>query len=415
LARKTLILIEGSTGNGLRYVQSATRLGLHTITLSSDPTQYDYLAAEGIEAVRVDTDDFGALVRECSRIRGSYDIAGITGFATPDEWVYATVSKLCQHFGLPGPNPESIERCCDKSIQREVLARAGIPIPDFRVATSAMEVESHAAEIGLPVVLKPAVGLGSSGVRLCRSVDEVVDHTTYLLGGKHTWRFSPRVLIEQFAQGPHYYAQTFGNEVLGIGDAEFGPPPHFVYQESTFPAPLTDEEYQRITDVSLSCLRALGLGWGPTTIEFRWTKRGPVVIEVNPRLGGAPGPQLVRAAFGIDLITEHIKLVIGEKSDLRRMHSQTAVARDLLADCDGVVASVRGNHGATAVPGVTEVKLYIKPGMSIVRSGDYRDALGYVVAASPDIEQTRDILQRALNLIDWSITPSLLSAKGNKQ
>lgn len=35
-------------------------------TLSADPAQYDYLAAEGIEAIRVDTDDVDALVRECS-------------------------------------------------------------------------------------------------------------------------------------------------------------------------------------------------------------------------------------------------------------------------------------------------------------------------------------------------------------
>ncbi len=72
-------------------------------------------------------------------------------------------------------------------------------MPAYRLATNATEVESFAAEIGLPVVLKPAVGSGSSGVRLCRNVDELAEHTTYLLGRKHIWRSSPRILVEEFA------------------------------------------------------------------------------------------------------------------------------------------------------------------------------------------------------------------------
>ncbi|TGS84640.1 hypothetical protein EN821_35835, partial [Mesorhizobium sp. M2D.F.Ca.ET.178.01.1.1] len=103
------------------------------------------------------------------------------------------------------------------------------------------------------------------GVRLCRNIDELADHTAYLLGGKHIWRSSPRILIEEFAQGPFYGADIMGNEVIGIEAGDFGPPPHFVFRHLTCPAPLTGDEHRRIADVSLSCLRALGLGWGPTT------------------------------------------------------------------------------------------------------------------------------------------------------
>ncbi|RVD62201.1 ATP-grasp domain-containing protein, partial [Mesorhizobium sp. M4A.F.Ca.ET.029.04.2.1] len=99
----------------------------------------------------------------------------------------ATVGKLCRHFGLPGPNPASIERCCDKFTQRQLLAEAGVPIPAYRLAANAADVQKSTAEIGLPVILKPAAGSGSSGVRLCRNADELAEHTTYLLGEKHLW------------------------------------------------------------------------------------------------------------------------------------------------------------------------------------------------------------------------------------
>lgn len=403
MARRALILFEiKPNGIGELYAQAARRLGLHPIGLSADPAEYDYLAAKGIEAIRVDTDDVDALIRECSGLRATYDIAGIT---SATESVYATVGKLCRHFDLPGPNPASIERCCDKFIQRQLLAKAGVPIPAYRLAVNATDVESSAAEIGLPLVLKPAVGAGSRGVRLCRSYDELAEHTNYLLGGQHIWRSAPRILVEEFAQGPLYGADIMGNEVIGICAAELGPPPHFVYRECTYPAQLSDDEHERIADVSLSCLRALGLGWGPTGIEFRWTKRGPVVIEVNPRLHGTPNPQLTHLAYGVDLITEHIKLAIGEEWNLRKRHSQTASARFLVPDRDGTLDWIAGYSRAAAVSGVAEVKFYVEPKTQIVRKGESRDMIGHVIAASPTPARAKAILQRAVKLIDWSITP----------
>ncbi|MDE4589070.1 ATP-grasp domain-containing protein [Sinorhizobium meliloti] len=406
MPKKAVILLEGTKmGTGQLYVQAAKCLGLHPIVLSADPARYNYLATENTEAIRVDTDDLDALIRECSRLRETYDIVGITGFPVPGEAVYATVAKLCRHFGLPGPNPASIDQCCDKFNQRQLLAEAGVPVPAYRLAANATEVESAAAEIGLPVILKPAVGNGSTGVRLCRDAGELAEHTTYLLGGKYIWQTSPRILVEEFAQGPYFTADIMGNEVVAVGAATFGPPPHFVYDEYIYPAPLTDDQRTRIVDVSLSCLRALDLNWGPTNIEFRWTERGPVVIEVNPRLAGSPDPQLIQLACGVDLVTEHIKLVVGDECDLRKRHSQTASARFLVPDRDGTLDWIDGADQAADVPGVAEVTWYIKPPRPVIRKGDSRDCIGHVIAASPNHQQTEVILQLAVDLIRWSITP----------
>jgi len=398
-------LIEGHRANGLLYAQAALRLGLHPITLAVDPTQYDYLAAESIEAIQVDTDNFDALVHVCIRLRSTYDIAGITGFAGRDESLYVTVAKLCRHFDLPGPNPASIERSGDKFTQRQFLAQAGVPVPAYRLAANAMEVERSAAEIGLPMILKPAEGSGSSGVRLCRDPDELAKHTTYLLDGKYPWRSAPKILVEEFAEGPFYEVATMENAVIAVGAADFDRPPHFVVCESMFPAPLTDEEHERIADVSLRCLRALGLGWGPANIELRWTKRGPVVVEVNPRLPGWTTPRLIQLAYGVDIINEHIKLVIGDECDLRARHSHTSAARFLVPDRDGILDCIEGASRAASVPGIVEVRFYIEPQTPIVRKDDDRDLIGHVIAASPSRTWTETILQRAMDLIDWSIIP----------
>ncbi|CAN7763800.1 ATP-grasp domain-containing protein [Mesorhizobium sp. LjNodule214] len=405
MARRALILVEGHSRIGLLYVKAARRLDLHPITLSASPDQYDYLAADGSDAIRVDTGKLDALIHECSRLRATYHIAGLTGFAGDDESVYLTVGKLCQSLELPGPNPLSIERCCNKFTQRQLLAQAGIPIPAYRLAANAAEIESAAADIGLPVVLKPVLGSGSIGVRLCRSVDELTEHATYLLAANQLRQSSPRTLVEEFAEGPHYAVDIMGDEVIGIAAGKFGRPPHFVFREYAHPAQLDDEDYKRIADVSLSCLRALDLGWGPTNIEFRLTKRGPVVVEVNPRLAGGPNPRLVQLAYGVDLVTEHIKQVIGEDWDLQKRHFHAAGARFLVPDRDGTLDWITGDRHAAAVPGVTEVELYVKPNTQINLQGDYHDRVGHVIAASLSLSHTQEILERAVNMINLSISP----------
>ncbi|TIU71721.1 MAG: hypothetical protein E5W15_12080, partial [Mesorhizobium sp.] len=154
-------------------------------------------------------------------------------------------------------------------------------------------------------------------------------------------------------------------------------------------------------------------GWGPTGIEFRWTKRGPVVIEVNPRLHGSPTPQLVHLAYGVDLITEHIKVAIGEECDVRRGHSQTAGVRFLVADRDGTLDWIDGDSQAAAVSGVAEVKFYVEPKAIIERKGNYRDCLGHIIATSSSLPRTEAILQRAFDLIDFSIAPFSIIDEAN--
>ncbi|MDW9584240.1 ATP-grasp domain-containing protein [Sinorhizobium meliloti] len=402
MSRRALILIEGGTHTGMPYVQAAQRLGLHPITLSADPGRYDYLAAEGCDSIRVDTHNIDVLIGECSRLQTTYEIAGITSVG---DLFYATVGELCRYFHLPGPNPESVAQCSDKYVQRQLLAKAGVLVPAFRLAVNAMDIEGSIAEIGLPVVVKPAVGTGSRGVRLCRNVDEVTEHAKYLFGEKQTWQSSRGILIEEFAQGPLYNALIMGNEVIGVGIALYGAPPHFVCRQMSYPAQATDNQYKRVVDLSLNCLRALGLGWGPTNVEVRWTQHGPMVIEVNPRLAGTPDPELAHLAYGLDLITEHIKLVTGQEWDLSRRQSQVTSARFLVPDCDGILDWIDGVSQAAALPGVAEVKLHIQPKTPIVRKGDSSDRIGYVIATSPDFAQTEAILQRAVDLIRWSIKP----------
>lgn len=69
---------------------------------------------------------------------------------------------------------------------KSLLARAGIPIPEGRVATTPEEAEAAAREIGAPVAVKAQVLVGgrgkAGGIKLAKSPDEARDHARAILG-----------------------------------------------------------------------------------------------------------------------------------------------------------------------------------------------------------------------------------------
>lgn len=404
MKRRALILIEGNfTGNGQMFVRVARRLGLIPIMLSRNPARYEYVAADKVDAFVVDTKEASSVIQACEGLQSDYEITGVT---CASEAYYWTVAVVCRHFGLPGPSPEAVEHCLNKFTQREQLAKAGVPIPAFRAATSARAAMESATEIGLPVVLKPIVGNGSYGVKLCRTLDEVAEQTAFVLAGKHGLPSPSMVLVEEYAVGEHFGCEMMEGVVVGIIAVDFGPPPNFALRNFIFPAPLNSDDSDLVAAVARRSTQALALDWGPVNIELRLTRRGPVVIEVNPRIGGAPDPELIRLGCGVDLIEETIKLFTGQRAVIAKSHSHAAAACYVMPDNGGILKWLGDQRRARAVPGVNAIELKAKSGTPIVLQGDYRDVVAHVITASPDADVAAAALQRAVALMEWTMLPN---------
>ncbi len=69
---------------------------------------------------------------------------------------------------------------------RELFQAAGLPVPPGRVATTVAEAEAHAAQLGLPVMVKAQVLTGgrgkAGGVKFCATSDDVRTHAGKILG-----------------------------------------------------------------------------------------------------------------------------------------------------------------------------------------------------------------------------------------
>jgi biotin carboxylase len=398
--RPVLALVESNTtGTGRTFAVAARARGLRPVLLSLRPERYPWAAEDNVDVARADTTD-AASVADVARAGGSH----VAGFVTSSEYFVAVTARAATRLGLPGADPGAVECCRDKRRQRVALAGSGVAVPAHTPAATPEEAAEAALAIGFPVVVKPADGTGSRGVRLCCDSAEVRHHTAGLLAKRHDERGQPTipaVLVEEYIPAPEVSVETFGTTVIGVTAKHLGHLPSFVECGHDFPGDMNGDD--RFGAVAVAALEALGLGFGPAHTELRMGPRGPVVIEVNPRLAGGRIPTLVRLATGLDLVGATVDAVIGANRPLPRAGPGHASIRFLVPPQAGRVRRTDGVAAAAAVPGVVDVAIAVRPGQRVGGTGSFLDRVGHVIAAAPTAPAARTAAEAALSLLELDV------------
>jgi biotin carboxylase len=370
----TLILVESNTtGSGRMFCRRARARGLRPVVLARDPHRYAYLAADGIDTEVLDTTDLAAVLGFAERA-GVSRIAGIT---SSSEYYAAMAAAAAGALGLPGPDAGAVGACRDKAVQRAVLADHGVAVPGVRPVADPDEAVAAAQALGFPVVVKPRTGSGSEGVRLCADAAEVRAWTRRLVGP---------LLVEEYVTGPEYSIETIDLDVVAVVTKLVSAPPYFVELGHDLPGTVPGPVRAGLAATAQAALVALGLGWGAAHTEVRMSPRGPVVIEVNPRLAGGMIPALVQAVTGTDLIDTVVARVSGltDPPAAAPADPVAGAIRFLLAPGPGRVRAVDGVAAASRLAGIVAAESTMAPGQSVTITHSFRDRAGYVIATGPD-------------------------------
>jgi S-sulfo-L-cysteine synthase (3-phospho-L-serine-dependent) len=375
-----IAFIESNTsGTGRLFAQRAAEQGYRPVLLVQDPARYPYIHTDGCTYLQCDTGSEASVCECIERMAGQFQLAGVF---SSSEYFIEMAAMLAQKFHLPGADPVAIKTCRNKGMQRRRFRKAGLHTPAFACATSIQEAVEAATRISLPVILKPTLGTGSVGVRLCRTREQVAEHAGLLLQRTTNERgmlIPSELLVEEYITGPEYSVEVLGSSIVGITSKHLSREPFFVETGHDFPAHLPQDIEQSIADTIKTALRTMGLTWGPAHIELRWSSAGPVVIEVNPRLAGGFIPEIVRLASGIDMISETVRIVVDAAPDLSRTHERCASIRFLAPFKKGVIAKFDGLEEAWKVEGVTDIQMYRRIGDRVCVENDFRDRLGHVI------------------------------------
>ena len=216
-----------------------------------------------------------------------------------------------------GTSRESIEKAEDRELFKELCLSLGEPVLQSEIATSIEHGLEVAANIGYPVVLRPAFTLGGTGGGFADNEEEF---KTIM---KNALQLSPvhQVLVEKSIKGYkeiEYEVMRDANDTaITICNMENIDPVGIHTGDSIVVAPsqtLTNKEYHLLRDSALKIIRALKIEGG-CNVQFALDPESfrYYLIEVNPRVSRSSA--LASKASGYPIARVSAKIAVGMHLD----------------------------------------------------------------------------------------------------
>jgi carbamoyl-phosphate synthase large subunit len=229
-----------------------------------------------------------------------------------------------------GANAEAIATAEDRERFKEAMVGIGLAVPSSATAhgVGATTTEAVAdgmqkalaiiAEIGLPVVIRPAYILGGKGTGIATTLEEFERMAKFGLEA------SPitEILIEESIKGWKEYElevmRDRDDNCVVICSIENLDPMGVHTGDSITVAPaqtLSDVEYQAMRDAAFACIRRVGVETGGSNVQFALdpSNGDMVVIEMNPRVSRSSA--LASKATGFPIAKMAAKLAVGYTLD----------------------------------------------------------------------------------------------------
>ena len=219
---------------------------------------------------------------------------------------------------LIGADIAAIQRGEDRQRFKDIVRSVGAEVPRSAVCHSLDDVLSTVDELGYPVVVRPSFTMGGAGSGMAH------DEERLRRIGAAGLAASPvhEVLVEESVLGWKEYELELMRDrkdnVVVVCSIENVDPMGVHTGDSVTVAPamtLTDREFQRLRDVGIAVLRAVGVDTGGCNIQFAVDPATGrmVVIEMNPRVSRSSA--LASKATGFPIAKIAAKLAVGYTLD----------------------------------------------------------------------------------------------------
>lgn len=270
------------------------------VSLKSGAAVHQALLARGVDAVAIDVQRETIIEQLQS---GSFDSAFIILHGPGGE--DGVIQGVLEVLGIPytGSHVAASAIAMDKFRTKLLLTASNLPTPKYRVLDDDTDLNDVMAELGLPLMVKPA--LEGSSIGMTRVEQEADMAAAYALAAK----YDGAVIAEQWIHGSEYTIAILGDEALPVIRLET---PHVFYDYDAkyvsddtqyhCPCGLDASTESQIQRIALSAFRAVGLsGWGRVDILCD-ERHQPYIIELNtiPGMTDHSLVPMAARAVGID-------------------------------------------------------------------------------------------------------------------
>jgi pyruvate carboxylase len=215
-----------------------------------------------------------------------------------------------------GPTVENLLRFSDKTAARQAAIDAGVPVvPGSNGALKSTEaVVDFVKSIGLPVIIKAAMGGGGKGMRVVRKMDDLVPLFEAASSEALASFGDGSVFVERFVDRPrHIEVQIIGDgtgNIVHLWERDCSVQRR--HQKVIEMAPafiLPDDLRKQLHDYAVQLTSAANYK-NAGTVEFLVdSELRPYFIEVNPRI--QVEHTVTEEVTGIDLVQAQMKIAAG--------------------------------------------------------------------------------------------------------
>lgn len=216
-----------------------------------------------------------------------------------------------------GVNLDAIERGEDRDIFKNMMQQLGIDLPRSGIANSMAEAEAIAAEIGFPLVIRPAYTMGGSGGGFAYNPEELETIARKGLDLSMTHQILVEESIKGWEELEIEVVRDAKNQMVCVCTIENIDPVGVHTGDSFCAAPMqtiAPELVDRLTKMAFKIVENIGV-IGGTNVQFAHDPKTDrvVIIEINPRTSRSSA--LASKATGFPIALVSAKLAAGMTLD----------------------------------------------------------------------------------------------------
>lgn len=404
------ILIANRGEIALRILRSCRELGIETVAIYSEADRDSLHVRLADQAFCVGPAPSAQSYLNIPNILSTAVLSGVDAIHPGYGYLaeQAHFADMCETHGIKfiGPSIESIELMGDKSIAKETMRQAGVPV----IPGSELPIETEADacavadEIGYPIMLKAASGGGGKGMRVARDRDQLLRVWPLARGEAGASFGDDRLYMERLIQSPrHIEIQILADEhgnVIHLGERECSIQRRHQKVLEEAPSPAIDEELRmRMGEAAVVGAQAVGYS-NAGTMEFLLDADGRFYfMEMNTRIQVEhPVTEMVT---GIDLIQEQIRIAAGQELRYKQedisWHGHAIECRINAEDPEIDFRPSPGDISFYHAPGGPGIRVDSAAYAGALVSPHYDSMIAKIICHAPDRSQAIRRMQAALD------------------